>query len=773
MYSTIFQSNRPQFSTTDPNDLLNLLRDENFPQYPPFTQNSNKSPHKKKRSHGAIKFSDSLSESLFLSQVNHVSDQPQKQQKKKKRVVFREEIADYCSTSPQRIMPDDMKVMLSKAAKKGILTKKHSISIYDILWDKNPNEEQDNYGYEIQKNDNEVNTSDINVGTIEEQTESKNDKIVPLNIPLETIDLENEPLDISSSSSVDDEARSKAFAGSTPKASSKKGLNKPQDNPLTTPFSTNLEKGISLSEVMPTAFVPDLRKNQSSIAGSLNDLPESIANSMAGSETSLNEIDLKLRATSQHDSEVQKPSPRVRIVKYRESPSLSVEISNGISEKLMTKGANKSGLSSFAPSQTFLNDLKVQNRPLINTKNSLTVALTKGIMNQSIKKPDNLKSLNHHSGKAFSMNNLETKKIQTAANNHILIKTNTTPKARSKAYIPLEIPQRLAEIPTIQSDRELTNKTTSNISILSNGNNILSQEKTNHMNETFCLKDGNKVIWYSLKDKNYKVKELDQSLGLEGCAFCQVDDESILITGGIESKNPSSKLVSSKVSLLNINGEKETLQGMPIARYNHSLVALGKNVYTVGGQSFDGKVLKSCYMFDIEKNSWFRIPSMKYERINPVTFASIKTGSIYVVGGTNAEGDEIPWIEKFDHKKGSWQLVYNTSRLNFNTKESTIVLGTIRNCEKENNSSSEEVLMLVKNNIVKNGLCNYSLFSFDTEKEILQKKSNFQYEVSEFQVMGFLYKENLYLAEKDCYTIMDVYFMNKQTWNQIKFAQNN
>jgi len=780
MNSTVFENKINSYLPTNPNDLLNILRDDNFPQCPPPTQKNNKSPRQFRKIYGSVNFIENLSESLHLSQVLPLSDRSHQKQRKKKRVVFREEIADYCSTSPQMLMPHEMKAMLSKTAEKGILMKKNHPSNIDILMGTKVNEASNSDSSQIiEYRDYETNKTKDNkeLGAHEtnEEIKIKKEQIIPF--PLDMLDLDNESLNTSFGSSSENEERSKAFAGSTPKSSSKGKFNRPVDLALATPFNSEIEKGLSMSEVLPTVALVDPRKNQSSIAGSLNDLPlNSDPNSVSVSETSLNDVDFKIKGGSQSGfGVIQKPSPRVRITKYRENSSISVDIPNNIIEKTLPKAPSKNGLSSFAPSQTFLNDLKVQNRPVINTQNSLVAALNKGnLTNQGLKKTDTLiKSLNQNSGKAFSMNNLDSRKIQTPSNNHIIIKTNSTPKAKSKALLPLEIPQNSIDTSIIRLHKEHHNNSL-------NGENIDSitglQLPQNIASDTFCIKDGNKIIWYSLKEKRRKVVELDQSLGLEGCAFCKTSDETVIISGGVESRNSSNKLVSSRVSRVNlIQEEKENLQGMPIARYNHALIALGKNVYAVGGQSFDGKVLKSCYMLDQEKNSWLRIPSMRYERINPVAFASNKTGSIYVIGGVDSEGNEIPWIEKFDHKKCSWQLVYNTSRLNFNTKDATLVLGSITNNERssENNSLCEEIFILVKSNVMKNGFCKYSLFSFDTEKEVLQRKTNFQYEVNESQVMGFIHKENLYLTEKGEYNIMDVYVLNKQTWNQTKFASIN
>jgi len=739
-------------ATGNIDSILNMLRDENFPKFPPFLGIQTRLNSKSDRGDNFEHIHEEAPEAL----MSYIS--PSKRglgsSRKKKGVVFRQNLEEYCATSPQRIDPEDMKSILAKTAKKGILVKRISSSCQQL-----PETEKLRVPYIKSLLKIASNTSidlDIEEGRREKVANSKfqpsrEEPSQIAKIPLSLPDWDGDNLDASLLSSQERE-HLKDSAGNTPKAYSKEIAKTEPDNFDTPQSERGAPKRLSFSEILPTAAVPGIRRNESSFAGSLNDLPANLVAITSKSHRKLlNYPEIKYKAESQNDLDRKpKPSPRIRTLKHSESSSISFNPQN-LSEEtnIFRYHSQPDHNQAFTPNKNVPYDYR--DKPIINGYNSMTGG-PKTLVTQSLKRIS-------HPIKPQSQESIripDIKKVQTLTNNQIIIKTNSvgTP-SRNKRTVSFSG----ASSTNVDAEPQ---KGIFNVNVTSTGslNNIKEVVKSKFVvPDTICIRNENQVIFYSVRENGYRAIDAGSNSGLEGSAFCQIGTDSCVLSGGVDSQVA---LVSSKVVLFNsVTGEKEPLPGMPIARYNHATIGNNKSLYILAGQSFEQKTLKSCYVFDLEKKTWLRIPSMRYERVNPHAFISSKTGNLYVFGGTDSEGNEIPWVEKFDPQRCIWQLVYNTTKFNLRSKDVT-VLGNLA-------GRSEEILLLVKESESHKNKYRFSLLAFDTEKEIIQTKSDFQFQTANPKVLGFLVQGKIYLGEKDPYDTLDVYSVENRAWTQKKF----
>ena len=751
-------------------DILNMLRDDSFPKYPPFLGIQTRLNSKPDKSENFQNINEEAPETL----MSHISpSKKSNSSKKKKGVVFRQNLEEYCVTSPQKIEPEDMKTILAKTAKKGILVKRVSSScqylpepgklkvphIQSLL--KIGSNTSIDLDLDEGRKERAKNSRLLTKNSRDDNLSQNNNSGGGIKLPLAFPDHDADSFDGSILSSQERE-HLKDSAGSTPKAFSSKEVSKTEPDTFDTPRSGTEHKRLSFSEILPTVAVPNLRRNESSIAGSLNDIPVSFTTAALNltPRKLFNYPTIKPKAESQNDLDRKaKPSPRIRTLKQSESSSVSFNPQRDSEENNPFKGGDYQPLASvrFVP-------FDYAAKPIINGYNNpLTASLNGGqpkvmMTSQSLKKFS--APIKPQSQESSRMPDI--KKVQTAGNNQLLIKTNSvsTPSRNKTRTVSLSSLTKDCSAESITNSGLLTNQKglfNVNVTTLPSG---AKETRTKNSQETICIRRGNQVIFYSIKDNSFKVMDIDQNFGLEGCSFTQLGAEGYVLSGGVDSQ---ASLVSSKVALFNAStGEKDPSAGMPIARYNHATISMNKSLYILAGQSFEQKTLKSCYVFDLEKKNWLRIPSMRYERINPHAFVSSKTGNLYVFGGVDSEGNEIPWVEKFDPQRCIWQLVYNTSKFNSRSKDMT-VLGN------STTGKSEEILLLVKENDSHKNRYRYSLLAFDTEKEILQAKPDFLFQTTNPKVIGFLAQGKVYIGEKEECNIMDVYSVENRSWAQKKF----
>jgi len=744
-------------TTGNMDSILNMLRDENFPKFPPFLGIQTRLNSKSDRGDNFEHIHEEAPEAL----MSYIS--PSKRglgsSRKKKGVVFRQNLEEYCATSPQRIDPEDMKSILARTAKKGILVKRISSSCQQL-----PETEKLRVPYIKSLLKIASNTSidlDIEEGRREKAANAnskfqtnREEPVQNIKIPLSLPDWDGDN-DASLISSQERE-HLKDSAGNTPKAPSKETA-KTEPDTFDTPQSERGPKRLSFSEILPTATVPNLRRNESSFAGSLNDLPANLVAITSKSHRKLlNYPEIKYKAESQNDLDRKpKPSPRIRTLKHSESSSISFN-PQYLSEEtnIFRHHSQPDHNQTFTPNKNVPYDYR--DKPMINGYNSLTGG-PKTLVTQSLKRISTpIKPQSQESNRIPDI-----KKVQTSTNNQMIIKTNSvgTP-SRNKRTVSFS---GTSSSSNVDSEPQ---KGIFNVNVASTGslNNIKEVAKSKFsIQDTVCIRNENQVIFYSIRENGYRAIDAGSNSGLEGSAFCQIGADSFVLSGGVDSQVA---LVSSKVVLFNsVTREKEPLPGMPIARYNHATISNNKSLYILAGQSFEQKTLKSCYVFDLEKRTWLRIPSMRYERVNPHAFISSKTGNLYVFGGTDSEGNEIPWVEKFDPQRCIWQLVYNTTKFNLRSRDVT-VLGNLT-------GRSEEILLLVKESESQKNKYRFSLLAFDTEKEIIQARSEFQFQTASPKVFGFLSQGKLYLGEKDTYDTLDVYSVENRIWTQKKFESLN
>ena len=120
----------------------------------------------------------------------------------------------------------------------------------------------------------------------------------------------------------------------------------------------------------------------------------------------------------------------------------------------------------------------------------------------------------------------------------------------------------------------------------------------------------------------------------------------ILISGGG---------ISQDVFIINVDKLKITKKAPMIQnRKEHSIVQLQNAVYALGG--FDGEnFLKTCERYDLEKDEWKFVSSMK---IPKCAFASsvLNNRFIYVFGGYDGM-ERLNTIEKFDSEFNRWDVL--------------------------------------------------------------------------------------------------------------------
>lgn len=716
MSSQSFFAELPACHITKPLDILNLLRDENFPKLPSFAKTQ---PKELNHTKSCVQIANDFCENTYENQAYVTPIKPSK----KKGVVFSQDLEQHRSISPKKMDLDQIRVNLSKRAKKSILIRKPGLLSSSNLSESTKPSLSNAQGIlslssvtsmafdmDFSKEPTKSTVKTPTSAQYQQENEKRTKEI------LMPTSMEIMALDVSDVSSISIEDEELIMENKTEKDNEKNLSNKSSHSAkrevaaissfanLKT-FQSQLKAQLSFSAMVAPIEPPQLKKNQSAIIESLND-----PSSSQGNQTNA-------------------LTRRRHVI----SKTARVTPGQGLSSSV-TRGGSES------------------QRPVPKT---LRIPMVESIQ------------------KMIPLNSSDVRKIQTPSNNRLVIKTTTnlpsTPsnQSRPKILATSEKIHKDIEPQSTQANSNISNREAPNVNPSLIMNFGANQDNNNNNKgkavDTFCVKNGNQLVLYSFKEGHYKTFEYEQSVFLDGSAFCKGNNDTVIVTGGSDSQ---SKLVSSKTTLVNYGtNAKEVLPGMPIARYNHGMTLHGKTLYTIGGQSFEGKVLKSCYVLELGSKNWARIPSLKFERANPLIFTSSKTGNLYVLGGTDSEGNEVPWVEKLDVQKQTWQLVCNAAKFDLCSKD-MMVLGSC-----SNNSKSEETLILVKDSISKNGGGKHLLFSFDADTEVLGKKGDFGYETNNSGAFGFLNGNNVYLTEKTRLNMLDVYILDSQIWAHKRLKQ--
>ena len=93
---------------------------------------------------------------------------------------------------------------------------------------------------------------------------------------------------------------------------------------------------------------------------------------------------------------------------------------------------------------------------------------------------------------------------------------------------------------------------------------------------------------------------------------------------------------------------------MPIRRDYHQMVALGTEIYIIGGKSDDDPA-PGVDIFDTVGQGWTTGPDPLIPRLN--FGAAVLNGRIYVAGGTNPRFRYVDTAEMLDPATGAWQPI--------------------------------------------------------------------------------------------------------------------
>ena len=92
------------------------------------------------------------------------------------------------------------------------------------------------------------------------------------------------------------------------------------------------------------------------------------------------------------------------------------------------------------------------------------------------------------------------------------------------------------------------------------------------------------------------------------------------------------------------------------ARESHAAVICGDTVYVMGGYGDDSNCLNSCEAYDIAKDEWSYVKSMKIKKDN---FAAtvVNNQFIYTFGGYTDGFNAFTSIERYDIAQDEWKVM--------------------------------------------------------------------------------------------------------------------
>jgi hypothetical protein len=93
-------------------------------------------------------------------------------------------------------------------------------------------------------------------------------------------------------------------------------------------------------------------------------------------------------------------------------------------------------------------------------------------------------------------------------------------------------------------------------------------------------------------------------------------------------------------------GAWTSVASMKDARSGHGVAVCDGVIYVTGGSGAKGKLLRSAERYDAGANAWKPIANMKKARSGVATVAF--DGAIYVFGGENSNGDIVDLVEVYD-----------------------------------------------------------------------------------------------------------------------------
>ena len=277
---------------------------------------------------------------------------------------------------------------------------------------------------------------------------------------------------------------------------------------------------------------------------------------------------------------------------------------------------------------------------------------------------------------------IETKAINTINNNQNVnnlnnnngdnnnINTHTHIHQHTIITYPNQINKNNSDI----NNSEIIKYIQSTQRLLDNNNNIKENELNtpldvnNYINSKYILApipqtNSIKVITSNISEERTIPLKFPENFGSNiffiDCAHCNCDYNNCLyITGGIEYNSEKSK--SNALLCIDITKEDDMkikkLSNMNIARCSHTMISEGKYLYVVGGEN-----MNSVERYDIEKDIWEILPSMRVKRMYPILH--INNGYLYAFFGKFNNGDYPCSIERLNlnndngNIKRDWEII--------------------------------------------------------------------------------------------------------------------
>ena len=129
----------------------------------------------------------------------------------------------------------------------------------------------------------------------------------------------------------------------------------------------------------------------------------------------------------------------------------------------------------------------------------------------------------------------------------------------------------------------------------------------------------------------------------------------IYLTGGVDINNSEIKLKKSYVYDFN-NKALIEIDNMNFGRSGHAMIYLNGYIYTLGGFSDEREFTDKCERYNIRKNIWEIIASMKVKSNNPCA-CSFRGKYIYKFGGKVDDNQLSNSIERYSPLIDKWNLI--------------------------------------------------------------------------------------------------------------------
>lgn len=274
--------------------------------------------------------------------------------------------------------------------------------------------------------------------------------------------------------------------------------------------------------------------------------------------------------------------------------------------------------------------------------------------------------------------------------------------------------------------------------------NLINNRYQLHRLEEFSKEDRN-----DLKDNNYQFRT-------ELYSFCYYNNDSVLITGGID---PVHGEILNETLCFNMENKKiASLQPLNHHRYNHIMFFYNEIVFCIGGNGGEDKSIKNCEKF--ENNEWIDIASLKMKRNFIRGNLSEKNKCIYVYGTNNEEEKQIIFIfEKYDIDSDKWTAIHLKNELILTNQFKSLLLS--RYSVFNSNKVYDNIIYFDYEN-------NENVtYVFDGEEEIILENKEIAIDIDRFLV-GF--EESLLIFRNHSVEEADRIYFHSAIVDNIQFS---